>query len=120
MVLSRMIDQAVFYVPNLLVVAFISGVGIALASFLAGRLEAGARGGGVRPRGVGGQVVQGRPPGHRRRAGLWQLGFAREIVLAAFLISFGAVGVAFAVALGLGSARAVQHGWESLFEKKKK
>jgi amino acid transporter len=51
--------------------------------------------------------------------GLWQLDFAREIVMAAFIISFGAAGVAFAVAVGLGSARAIQHGWEVLFEKRK-
>ncbi|MDH3455992.1 MAG: hypothetical protein OER90_04050, partial [Gemmatimonadota bacterium] len=42
---------------------------------------------------------------------------SREIVLAAFLITFGAIGVAFAVAVGLGSARAIQRGWESLFDR---
>ena len=51
--------------------------------------------------------------------GLWQLNFAREIVLAAFLIGFGAIGVAFAMAVGLGSARAVQGGWDALFKKRK-
>jgi hypothetical protein len=50
---------------------------------------------------------------------LWQAAFAREIVLAAFLISFGAIGVAFAVAVGLGSAKAIQRVWEGLFEKSK-
>jgi hypothetical protein len=50
---------------------------------------------------------------------LWQLGFARQIVLVAFLITFGSVGVAFAVALGVGSAKAVQEGWQGLFTKKK-
>ena len=48
---------------------------------------------------------------------LWQLNFAREIVLAAFLIGFGALGIAFAIAVGLGSAKAIQKGWEALFDK---
>ena len=50
---------------------------------------------------------------------LWQLDFARQIVLAAFLIAFGAIGVAFALAVGLGSAHAIQRGWEALLEAKK-
>jgi hypothetical protein len=29
------------------------------------------------------------------------------------------MGVAFALAVGLGSARAIQRGWEALFEKRK-
>ena len=48
---------------------------------------------------------------------LWQLSFAREIVLAAFLIAFGAIGVAFAIAVGLGAAKAIQRALESAFEK---
>lgn len=50
---------------------------------------------------------------------LWQLEFARQIVLAAFLIAFGALGVAFALAVGLGSAKALDRGWDALFEKRK-
>jgi hypothetical protein len=45
---------------------------------------------------------------------LWELNFAREIVLAAFLIGFGAIGVAFALAVGIGTAQAIRHGWEQL------
>ena len=50
---------------------------------------------------------------------LWELAFAREIVLAGFLMTFGAIGIAFAIAVGVGSARAVQKGWEALLEKRK-
>jgi len=120
LVLSRMIDQAVFYVPNLLVVAFIGGVGIALASFLASRLEQALEEEEFDHAGLVAKLFKGVLLAIVGALGLWQLGFAREIVLAAFLISFGAVGVAFAVALGLGSAKAVSRGWESLFEKKKR
>jgi len=120
LVLSRMIDQAVFYIPNLLVVAFIAGVGLALASFLAGRLEEALEDEEFDHAGLVAKLFKGVLLAIVGALGLWQLGFAREIVLAAFLISFGAVGIAFAVALGLGSAKAVARGWESLFEKKKR
>jgi hypothetical protein len=51
---------------------------------------------------------------------LWQLNLAREIVLAAFLIAFGAMGIAFAMAVGLGSAKAIQRGLESMFREQEK
>ena len=51
---------------------------------------------------------------------LWQLNFARNIVLSAFLIAFGAIGITFTLAVGLGSIKAIQKGWETLFEKRKK
>jgi hypothetical protein len=120
LVLSRMIDQAVFYVPNLAVVALIGAIGIALASFLAGRLREALEEEEFEHAGLVSKLFKGVLLAIVGALGLWQLGFAREIVLAAFLISFGAVGVAFAVALGLGSAKAVARGWESLFEKKKR
>jgi hypothetical protein len=36
------------------------------------------------------------------------------------VIAFGAMGVAFALSVGLGSARAIQRGWEERFEKRKR
>jgi len=109
-VLSRMIDQAVFYIPNLLIVAFIGGVGIALATFLAGRLREALEEEEFDHAGLVAKLFKGVLLAIVGALSLWQLGF---------LISFGAVGVASAVALGLGSAKAVQRGWESLFDKKK-
>lgn len=119
-VLSRMIDQAVFYIPNLLVVAIIGGIGIALATLLANRLQEALEEEEFDHAGLVAKLFKGVLLAIVGALSLWQLGFAREIVLAAFLIAFGAVGIAFAVALGLGSAKAVQRGWESLFEKKKR
>lgn len=120
LVLSRMIDQAVFYLPNLAVVALIGGVGAALASLLSGRLEEALEEEEFEHARLVAKLFKGVLLAVVAALGLWQLNFAREIVLAAFLIAFGAFGVAFAVALGLGSAKAVQHGWESLFDKKRK
>jgi hypothetical protein len=39
-------------------------------------------------------------------------------VLSALVIAFGAMGVAFALAVGLGPAKAIQRGWESLFDRR--
>jgi hypothetical protein len=118
-VLSRMIDNAVFYLPNLAVVALIGAIGILIANMLSGRLERALEEEEFEHARLVAKLFKGVLLAIVGALLLWQLGFAREIVLAAFLIAFGAVGVAFAVALGLGSAKAVQRGWESLFEKKK-
>jgi hypothetical protein len=117
-VLSRMIDNAVFYLPNLAVVALIGAIGILIANMLSGRLERALEEEEFEHARLVAKLFKGVLLAIVGALLLWQLGFAREIVLAAFLIAFGAVGVAFAVALGLGSAKAVQRGWESLFEKK--
>ena len=50
---------------------------------------------------------------------LWQLQFAREIVLAAFVISFGSLGVAFAIGVGIGTSRAIQQGLSGLVDRKR-
>ncbi|GBD33228.1 hypothetical protein HRbin33_02209 [bacterium HR33] len=118
-VLSRMIDSVVFYLLNLALVALIVGVGILVTNVVADPVEDAleeeefehAR---LLARGV--KAVLWAVVG---ALALWQLAFAREIVLAAFLIAFGSVGVAFALAVGIGSAPAIQRGWESLLGKKR-
>lgn len=118
-VLSRMVDNLVFYLPNLGLVGLIVGLGILISNAVAHRAEdlfeeedfAHARLIGKLLKGVLLSVVSA--------IALWQLGIARQIVLSAFLIAFGAIGVAFALAVGLGSAGALQRGWEALFKKRK-
>lgn len=118
-VLSGMVGRIVLYLPNLALVAAIVTVGLLLANAAATRVEE--------------ALVEEGAPYARLLSGifkasllaivgalaLWELDFAREIVLAAFLIGFGAIGVAFAVGVGLGSARAIQGGWEMLLKKRK-
>jgi len=119
-VLSRMADRVVLALPD---------VGLALLVVIAGVLVARLAGERVE------DLFEMEEFAHARLAGwtcrslllvltgalaLWQIGFARQIVLAAFLILFGAMGVAFALAVGLGSARAVGVGWDSLLERRRK
>ncbi len=119
-VLSRWIDEFIFYVPNLALVALIVAVGMLISNVVGGRVERALEDEGFERSRLLGKIVRGVLQAVVGALALWQLGFARQIVLAAFLIAFGAVGVSFAVAVGLGSARAIQRGWESLFDKRDK
>ncbi len=119
-VLSRLLDQVLVYLPNLVLVALIVGVGVLLASTLAERVEEALEEEDfAHPRLVA-KVFKSTLLSLVGALALWQLGLARQIVLAAFLIAFGSIGVAFALAVGLGSTRGMQQAWERLFEKKHK
>lgn len=118
-VLSRILDRSVFYLPNLGLVAGIVGVGLLISNVVAGRVTKAMEDEGFERARLLGKVAKGVLQSVVGALALWQLGFARQIVLAAFYISFGAVGVAFALAVGVGAARAVQQGVErAMFREK--
>ncbi len=119
LVLSRLIDQLVFYLPNAGLVALIGVVGFLVSNLVGERVRQALEEEGLKQARLLARLVKGVLQGVVGALALWQLGFAREIVLAGFLITFGAIGVAFAVAVGIGSARAIQHGWQAMFEAKK-
>lgn len=117
--LSETIGRLIVYLPNLLFVTLIVGIGLLVSNTLAHRVEdALEEEGFAHPRFIA-RLFKSALLAVVGALALWQLAFAREIVLAAFLISFGAIGIAFAVAVGLGSAKAIQRVWESLLEKSK-
>jgi hypothetical protein len=106
------------YLPNLLLAAVIVGVGVLVANALGTRVERGlAEEEFVHARMLA-KVFKGALLAVVGALALWQLQFAREIVLGGFLILFGSLGVAFALAVGIGSARAIEHGWTTLLEKR--
>ncbi|KPK04736.1 MAG: hypothetical protein AMS20_08265 [Gemmatimonas sp. SG8_28] len=115
-VLSRWIDQFIFYVPNLALVGLIVTVGFLISNGVGSRVENALQDEGFRRSQLLAKIVKGALQAVVGALALWQLGFAREIVLAGFLITFGAIGVAFAVAVGLGSSRAIQRGWEKMLD----
>lgn len=117
--LSRIIDGFVFYLPNLAFVGLIVGVGLLLSDALARRVTTALEEEGMTHARLIGKGMKGALVAVVAALALWQLQFAREIVLAAFLISFGSIGVAFALAVGLGSARAIQEGLGSLLNRGK-
>ena len=94
------------------------GIGVLVAGSVATRVERTLQEEGLpRARLVAG-IAQGTMIVIVGALALWQLNFAREIVYAAFVIGFGAFGVAFALAVGLGAGRALQAGLEALMKKR--
>jgi Mechanosensitive ion channel, conserved TM helix len=117
--LSRFIDSIVFYIPNLMLVGVIVGVGLMLSSTLAQRVSDALEEEGIRRARLVGKVIKAALIAVVAALALWQLHFAREIILAAFVISFGSIGVAFAIGAGLGSSRAIQQSLVDLLDRKR-
>ena len=115
--LSRLIDSVVFYLPNLALAGLLLGIGLAAANALESKLLDVLEEEGVVRAKLIALVVKSSMVGIVVAIILWQLRLAREMVLAAFLIGFGAVGIAFALAVGLGSYRAIERGLGSFFKK---
>lgn len=117
--LARAIDGLVFYLPNLGLVALIVTAGVVIANGLSARVADGLEEEGFAHARLFAKILKGALLALVAALGLWQLEFARQIVLAAFLIAFGSMGVAFALAVGIGSAGAITRGWEIVLEKRK-
>jgi len=117
--LARVIDGLVFYLPNLGLVALIVTAGVVISNGLSARVADGLEEEGFAHARLFAKSLKGALLALVAALGLWQLEFARQIVLAAFLIAFGSVGVAFALAVGIGSAGAIQRAWEIVLEKRK-
>lgn len=115
---SRLVAAALVYLPNLALVVLIVVLGVLIADVLSRRVETTLTEEGFGHARLVARVFKSALLAVVGALALWQLQFAREIVLSAFLITFGSLGVAFALAVGLGSAKAIQRGWEALFEKK--
>lgn len=118
-VLVRIIDAVVTFLPNLVIAGLIVGVGIAVANLLGQRVEDALEEEDFEHHRLVGRILKALLLTVVVALGLWQLEFARQLVLAAFLIAFGALGVGAALAIGLGSSPAVQKAWAALFERKK-
>jgi len=116
-VLSRLVDQVLVYLPNLVMVLLIAGIGLLLANTLADRVEETLEEEGVGRARLVAKIFKSALLAVVGALALWQLDFARQIVLSAFLIGFGAIGVAFALAVGVGSSRAVQRALDSMLDK---
>lgn len=116
--LSRVTEGVVFYLPNLAVTALIVAVGLIVSTALSARIAKALEEEGVGRARLIGKLVKGALVAVVVALALWQLQLAREIVLGAFLISFGSVGIAFALGVGLGTSRAITQGIGDLFRKK--
>ncbi len=119
-VLSRMADRVAVSLPNIGLALLVVVIGVLVARMAGERTEDLLEEEEFPRARLVGALVRGLLLTLSGALALWQLGFAQQIVLAAFLILFGAIGIAFALAVGLGSARAVAAGWEALLRKRNK
>jgi hypothetical protein len=118
-VLSRLMDSLVFALPRLGLAVLIVAIGVAIGNAVSDRAEEALEDEGLAHARLLARGLKGVLLAVVAALALWELDFARQIVLSGFVIAFGAMGVAFALSVGLGSTRAVQRGWEELFERKK-
>ena len=118
--LADFVTQVLGYLPNLVVAALIAVAGSAVAGALGGRVERALAEEDLVHARLLAKSFKGALLAVVGALALWQLRFAREIVLGGFLILFGSLGVAFALAVGLGSAKALQHSWETLLERRRR
>ncbi len=118
-VLSRLVDQVLFYLPTVGMVALIGGIGVLLANTLAERVEDTLEEEGIGRARLVSRIFKSALLAVVGALALWELNFGRQIVLAAFLIGFGAIGVSFALAVGLGSSRAIQRAWDLMIDRKR-
>ena len=119
-VLSTALDNLIRYLPNLALVAVIGGTGLLLANLASDRVEVVMEEAGAPHPALVAAMAKGALLAVVSALALWELNFARQIVLGAFLIGFGAIGVAFALGVGIGSSQAIREGWSQLFSKGKK
>jgi len=119
LVLSGVVDRMIAFLPNLATAALIVGVGLLIASTVAERVEdAFAEAGIPSPHLLGG-LAKAAVLAVVTALAVWELDFARQIVMAAFLISFGSIGVAFALGAGIGSSQAVRDAWQQMLAKRR-
>jgi Mechanosensitive ion channel, conserved TM helix len=118
-VLSRLLDSLVFSLPRIALAALIVVVGITVSSAAAERARDALEDEGLAHAGLLGKGLKAMLLAVVAALGLWELNFARQIVLSAFIIAFGAMGIAFALSVGLGSSRAIQRAWDELFQSRK-
>ncbi len=114
-----MVSRLILYLPTLLLALIIVGIGWALAGALGQRVEESLARQGVPRAELMAGLAKAALLSVVGALALWELNFARQIVLAAFLIAFGAIGVAFALAVGIGSAKAIQDGWAMIIDRRK-
>ena len=115
-VLSRLLDSVVFSLPRIALAALIVAVGITVSTAAAERARDALEDEGLAHAGLLAKALKGMLLAVVAALGLWELNFARQIVLSGFIIAFGAMGIAFALSVGLGSSRAIQRAWDELFQ----
>lgn len=115
--LARTLDQVVLYLPRIGLGVLILGIGMWLTNAVTRRIENTLDEESIPHPRLLSRLVKVVLAAVVIALSLWELNLARQVVFAAFLIGFGAIGVAFALAFGFGAARAIQSSLEAALRK---
>jgi hypothetical protein len=118
-VLSRLLESLVLLIPDLVVAAVIVTVGWVSGALAARSASRGLSRAGVLRAALAGQMIRTAVSVLAVAIALIQLDVAATIVSSAFLITFGALGLSFVLAVGLGSRRAVELMWEEVLTRRR-
>lgn len=113
-VLSRLLERFVLAVPDLLVAGLIMLLGTAVAAAVARSVRATLIEEEVERASLFAKITRAAVLTFAAALALLHLEVGRGLVIPAFLITFGALAIAFALAVGLGSRRAVEKMWDDL------
>jgi Mechanosensitive ion channel, conserved TM helix len=118
-VLSRLLESLVLLIPDLVVAAVIVAVGWITGALAARSASRGLSRAGVSRAALAAQIIRTAILVLAVAIALVQLNVAATIVSSAFLITFGALGLSFVLAVGLGSRRAVELMWEEVLTRRR-
>jgi len=119
-VLSRLLEELVFLIPDLVVATIIMLAGAAVASAVARSVRRALYEEEIERAPLVSRIVRAAILVFAAAMALLQLKLASTLVQQAFLLAFGALAAAFVLAFGLGSKRAVEQMWEGLLERRRK
>ncbi len=118
-VLSRLLDSLVVLIPNLVVAGAILAVGWVIASIASRATRNGLLQSGIAQAGLFAHLARAAILVFATAMALIQLNVAATIVSHAFMITFGALGLSFVLAVGLGSRKAVETMWEEILSRRR-
>ena len=117
-VLSRLLDRIVFLVPELILAGIIMIAGWMIGAAVASATRRALYEEEVERASLVARILRAAVLVLAATMALVQLDIASHIVTYAFLMTFGSLGVAFILAFGLGSRRAVEAMWDGLLSRR--
>ena len=121
-VVGTILDRMILFIPNIVIAIFVLIVGIFLSTFLSGTVIAACVNAGITQAKIFGKIVSVIIIVLSIGIALEQLNIATTLINAVIIIVFASVGLAFAIAFGLGSkdiAQKLVAEFVELFEKNK-
>jgi len=113
--LSEFIHVMVLFLPRLALGLLIAGLGYLIADLVSISIGNTLRAEGLQQAGLLTNLIRWVLLAFFFSMALSQLSIARYVVLIAFSIAMGSFGLAFVIAVGLGSRKAVERAWERYF-----